>query len=78
MELNILNEVAALQRLIIGQLRERLAQVFGEATPASMRVWRVKGIASFTPNLAELDILTRCWATPPTLVQRRVPRSVSD
>ena len=33
MELNILHEVAALQRLTIGQLRQRFAELFGEATP---------------------------------------------
>ncbi|HTU17469.1 MAG TPA: hypothetical protein VMG10_05345 [Gemmataceae bacterium] len=32
MELNIVNEVAALQRLSVGQLRQRFAELFGEAT----------------------------------------------
>ena len=37
MELNIVNEVATLQRLTIGQLRQRFAELFGEATQASNR-----------------------------------------
>jgi hypothetical protein len=44
-ELNILNEVAALQRLAIGQLRQRFAERFGEATAASNRTWLIKRIA---------------------------------
>src|SRR5262245_46892763 len=36
-ELNILNEVAALERLTVGQLRQRFAELFGEATQASNR-----------------------------------------
>ena len=42
MELNIVNEVAALQRLSVGQLRQRFAELFGEATKARVvcRGWR--------------------------------------
>jgi hypothetical protein len=35
--LNIGNEVAALKGLSIGQLRQRFAELFGEATSASNR-----------------------------------------
>jgi len=35
--MNIVNEVATLQRLSVGQLRQRFADVFGEATAASNR-----------------------------------------
>ena len=59
MELNILNEVAALQRLTIGQLRQRFAQVFGEATLASNRTWLVKRIAWRMQALAEGDLSER-------------------
>jgi hypothetical protein len=41
-EVNIINEVAALQRLSIGQLRQRFAELFGEATNASNRTWVIK------------------------------------
>jgi hypothetical protein len=59
MELNILHEVAALQRLTIGQLRQRFAEVFAEATPASNRTWLVKRIAWRLQALAEGDLSER-------------------
>ncbi len=59
MELNILNEVAALQRLTIGQLRQRFAELFGEATRASNRTWLVKRIAWSLQALAEGDLSER-------------------
>ena len=46
MELNIINEVAALQRLSVGQLRQRFAELFGETTKASNRTWLVKPASS--------------------------------
>jgi hypothetical protein len=58
-ELNILNEVAALQRLTIGQLRQRFAEVFGEATSASNRTWLVKRIAWRLQALAAGDLSDR-------------------
>jgi Protein of unknown function (DUF2924) len=58
-ELNILNEVSALQRLTIGQLRQRFAEVFGEATPASNRTWLIKRIAWRLQALAEGDLSER-------------------
>ena len=59
MELNILNEVAALQRLTIGQLRQRFAEVFGEATRAGNRTWLVKRIVWRLQALAEGDLSQR-------------------
>jgi Protein of unknown function (DUF2924) len=59
MELNILHEVAALQRLTIGQLRQRFAEAFGEATRASNRTWLVKRIAWRLQALAEGDLSQR-------------------
>jgi len=58
-QLNILNEVAALQRLTVGQLRQRFAELFGEATPASNRTWLVKRIAWRIQALAEGDLSQR-------------------
>jgi hypothetical protein len=58
-ELNILHEVAVLQRLTIGQLRQRFAEVFGEATAASNRTWLVKRIAWRLQALAEGDLSER-------------------
>jgi hypothetical protein len=58
-ELNIVNEVAALERLTIGQLRQRFAELFGEATAASNRTWLVKRIAWRMQALAEGDLSER-------------------
>ena len=58
-QLNILNEVAALQRLTVGQLRQRFAELFGEATPASNRTWLIKRIAWRLQALAEGDLSER-------------------
>ena len=59
MELNIVNEVATLQRLSVGQLRQRFAELFGEATHASNRTWLVKRIAWRLQALAEGDLSER-------------------
>ena len=59
MELNIVNEAATLERLTIGQLRQRFAELFGEATQASNRTWLVKRIAWRMQALAEGDLSER-------------------
>ena len=59
MELNIVHEVATLQRLTIGQLRQRFAELFGEATQASNRTWLIKRIAWRLQALAEGDLSER-------------------
>jgi hypothetical protein len=58
-ELNIVNEVAALQRLSVGQLRQRFAELFGETTHASNRTWLVKRILWRMQALAEGDLSER-------------------
>ena len=59
MELNIVHEVATLERLTVGQLRQRFAELFGEATQASNRTWLVKRIAWRLQALAEGDLSER-------------------
>jgi hypothetical protein len=59
MELNIVNQIAALQRLSVGQLRQRFAELFGEATHASNRTWLIKRIAGRMQALAEGDLTER-------------------
>ncbi|HEY7153010.1 MAG TPA: DUF2924 domain-containing protein [Gemmataceae bacterium] len=59
MELNIVHEVTALQRLSVGQLRQRFAELFGEATAASNRTWLIKRIAWRLQALAEGDLSER-------------------
>jgi hypothetical protein len=58
-QLNIVNEVAALERLSVGQLRQRFAELFGETTQASNRTWLVKRIAWRMQALAEGDLSQR-------------------
>jgi RNA polymerase sigma factor (sigma-70 family) len=58
-DMNIVNEVAALQRLSVGQLRQRFAEVFGEVTAASNRTWLIKRIAWRMQALAEGDLSQR-------------------
>ena len=76
MELNILNEVATLERLTIGQLRQRFAELFGEATAASNRTWLVKRIAWRLQALAEGDLSERAGrrfdGPQPTLLLLRI------
>ena len=59
MDRNIVNEVATLERLTVGQLRQRFAELFGEATAASNRAWLVKRIAWRLQALAEGDLSER-------------------
>jgi hypothetical protein len=58
-EVNIVNEVATLQRLSVGQLRLRFAELFGETTKASNRTWLVKRIIWRLQALAEGDLSER-------------------
>jgi hypothetical protein len=58
-ELNMVNEVAALQRLSVAQLRQRFAELFGEATAASNKTWLTKRIAWRMQALAEGDLSQR-------------------
>jgi hypothetical protein len=59
MQLNIAKEVAALRRLTTGQLRQRYAETFGEATNANNKAWLVKRIAWRLQARAEGDLSER-------------------
>ncbi len=59
MEVNIVNEVATLQRLSIAQLRQRFTELFGESTRAGNRIWLIKRIAWRLQALAEGDLSQR-------------------
>jgi hypothetical protein len=58
-ELNIVSEMATLQRLSVGQLRQRFAQLFGEATAASNKTWLTKRLLWRLQTLAEGDLSER-------------------
>jgi hypothetical protein len=57
--MNVASEVAALQRMTVGQLREKFAEVFGEETRAGNKAWLVKRIAWRMQALVEGDISER-------------------
>jgi hypothetical protein len=58
-ELNIVSEMATLQRLSVGQLRQRFAELFGEATAASNKTWLVKRLLWRLQALTEGDLSER-------------------
>jgi hypothetical protein len=51
--------LSALERLTVAELRGRFAELFGEATRASNRVWLVRRIAWRLQALAEGDLTAR-------------------
>src|SRR5262245_7940408 len=59
MEIIVGREVAALQRMTTKQLRQRYAEVFGEATTTGNRTWLVRRIAWRLQGLAEGDLSER-------------------
>jgi hypothetical protein len=56
---NVRQEVAALARLTVTQLRARYAEAFGEETPAANKAWLVKRLAWRLQALAEGDLSER-------------------
>src|SRR5829696_3160590 len=52
-------ELAALQRVGVAALRERYAEVFGEATTTGNRTWLIRRIAWRLQALAEGDLSER-------------------
>ena len=57
--MNVDKEVAVLQRMAVGQLREKYAEVFGEPTRTGNKVWLVKRIVWRMQALVEGDISER-------------------
>src|SRR5215212_3274634 len=55
----VAKELAALQRMGVAQLREKYAEVFGEATTTGNRTWLVRRIAWRIQALAEGDLSER-------------------
>ena len=56
---NLARELAALEKMTVGQLRERYAEVFGDATSAGNKDWLRKRIAWRIQALAEGDLSQR-------------------
>src|SRR5215212_10101958 len=55
----VVMELAALQRMGVAALREKYAEVFGEATTTGNRTWLVRRIAWRLQALAEGDLSER-------------------
>ena len=59
MTLNVGNEVAALERMTVGELRERYAALFAETTHAGNRTWLIRRIIWRMQSLAEGGLTAR-------------------
>jgi hypothetical protein len=59
MPLDLVAEIAALRRLSAKELRQRFAELFGEATHTSNRTWLIKRLAWRLQALAEGDLSER-------------------
>jgi hypothetical protein len=59
MEINVGKELAALPRMSVAALREKYAEVFGEATTTGNRTWLLRRIAWRIQALAEGDLSER-------------------
>jgi len=59
MTTNVKKEIAALERMTVGQLRRRYAEVFGEPARSGNRQWLLRRVAWRIQALAEGDLATR-------------------
>jgi hypothetical protein len=59
MKLNVGKEIATVQRMTVGQLRDRYADLFGEETPARNKQWLIKRIIWRVQSLAEGSLSQR-------------------
>lgn len=78
MKLNVGKEIATVQRMTVGQLRDRYADLFGEETPARNKQWLIKRIIWRVQSLAEGSLSERAQARAAELaneadIRRRPP-----
>ncbi len=59
MQIDVGHEIALLQQMSVKELRQRFAELFGEATRAGNRTWLVKRLAWRLQALAEGDLSER-------------------
>lgn len=59
MSLNVGQELAALRRMTVGDLRARYAELFGEATNSRHKDWLIKRLIWRVQSLAEGDLSER-------------------
>ena len=61
---DVSRQVAALEQMSVGQLRERYAEVFGEAARSGNRQWLLRRVAWRIQALAEGDLASRAIDQP--------------
>ena len=80
MQLNVGKEIAAMEQMAVGQLRDRYAEVFGETTNARNKQWLLKKIIWRLQSIAEGDLSERARARAMEIVndsdiRRRPPKA---
>jgi hypothetical protein len=80
MPLNVGKEIAAMEHMAVGQLRDRYAQVFGESTNARNKPWMIKRIIWRLQSMAEGDLTERARARAMEIavdadIRRRPPKA---
>src|SRR5437899_11405500 len=80
MPVDVRGEVSALQRLSVAELRGRFAELFGEATRATNRIWLIRRLAWRLQAKAEGDLSERARKRAAELandadLRLRAPRS---
>ena len=80
MHLNVGKEIAAMEQMAVGQLRDRYAEVFGETTNARNKQWLLKKIIWRLQSHAEGDLSERARARALEIasdadIRRRPPKA---
>jgi hypothetical protein len=80
MQLNVRKEVATMEGMAVGQLRDRYAEVFGETTNARNKQWMIKKIIWRLQSMAEGDLSERARARAMEIatdadIRRRPPKA---
>ena len=80
MQLNVGKEIAAMEQMAVGQLRNRYAEVFGETTNARNKQWLLKKIIWRMQSIAEGDLSERARARAMEIasdadIRRRPPKA---
>ena len=74
MPLTLSQQLAALERMTIAELRGRYAEVFGEPTRAHNRPWLIKRIAWRLQAIAEGFVWRHAVPVPDTAIRSRIAR----
>jgi hypothetical protein len=80
MPMNVGKEIAAMEHMVVGQLRDRYAEVFGESTNASNKQWMIKRIIWRLQSIVQGDLSQRARARAVEIavdadIRRRPPKA---